>query len=279
MGNDRQGAVGELDLIFRRRTNGQTYLAKRYFKLPMQVLQPFYQDKDGCAFLYLLNPSGGILQNDVMTTKIVVEKNAKALVTTPANTKYYKMELGPAKLTNEIDVMDEAEMEYIPEHNVPFAKSKVFQETTFNIAESAKLIAFDMVTSGRLARGEKFFYDIYSSKVKIFIDGELKLYENARLEPIKNPLNEVGKLEDNTINASIYFYQKDIDEEKVNKEITDYFNNEEATIGGVTFVSNGLGIIRILGNEIMAMQECMNECWGILRREMLGKDKIRIRKY
>ena len=59
------GATGKLSLVFRKRDDGVTYMAKQYYKLPLQVLRPHYQDDDGTAFVYMLNPSGGVLQNDI----------------------------------------------------------------------------------------------------------------------------------------------------------------------------------------------------------------------
>ncbi len=272
------GADGRLTLKFRKKQSGKTYMAEQYYKLPLQVLPPFYQDKDGCAFLYLLNPSGGILQHDILTTDILVEEDAKALITTPSNNKLYRMDDGHAKLINNLRVLSGGELEYLPEHNVPFAKSKTYQETTIHLEESSKLIAFDMVTSGRLARGETFHYDLYSTKMKIYINGKLKVYEYGNLMPNEKPLSKCGVLEDYGINASIYFYKKDLGEEiysDINKVISDNSN----VIGGVTFVEEGLGIIRLLGNGVPDMQEVMSECWDILRVNMLGKNKVRIRKY
>ena len=50
----------------------------------------------------------------------------------------------------------------------------------FRVEKSAVLFAADMVTSGRAANGEVFQYDIYSSKTKIYADGELILYDCCR---------------------------------------------------------------------------------------------------
>ncbi len=273
-----KGAKGILDIVFRKKTSGKTYVAKQYFKLPLQVLPAFYQDDDGCAFLYLLNPSGGILQNDTLLTDLLVEEDAKALVTTPSNNKFYKMDSGHATLINTIKVEKGGEMEYLPEHNVPFAMSKTYQETKFYLDKGATLIAFDMVTSGRKARGENFLYDLYSTKTKIYVDNQLKVYEYGKLEPAKRDVHNTGVLEGNTINASVYFYNENLEEKTINK-INKMLETKENVIGGVTVVDKGLGIVRILGSDILEIQETMLEAWQILRLDLLQKPAVRIRKY
>ncbi len=273
-----KGAKGILDIVFRKKSSGKTYVAKQYFKLPLQVLPAFYQDDDGCAFLYLLNPSGGILQNDTLLTDLLVEEDAKALVTTPSNNKFYKMDSGHATLINNITVKEGGEMEYLPEHNVPFAMSKTYQETTFYLDKKATLISFDMVTSGRKARGENFLYDIYSTKTKIYVDGDLKVYEYGKLEPEKRDVHSTGVLEGNTINASVYFYNENLKEETLEK-INTMLKTKETLMGGVTIVNEGLGIVRILGSDILEIQETMLEAWNILRIDLLRKPAVRIRKY
>ena len=57
-------------------------------------MRAHYQDSDGTAFIYLLNPSGGVLQHDRLLTEITLEEGSRVYVTTPSNTKFYKMDEG-----------------------------------------------------------------------------------------------------------------------------------------------------------------------------------------
>ena len=80
-----ENPTGRLSLVFRKRADGRTAIAQQYFRLPLQILNPYYQDDDGTAFVYLLNPSGGILQNDRLLTELTLEENSRALITPPGN--------------------------------------------------------------------------------------------------------------------------------------------------------------------------------------------------
>lgn len=100
--------TGVIRLELRKKSSGKTYLARQFYDLPLQVLPPYYQDDDGTAFVYLLNPTGGVLQGDRLLTEIKVEKDARALITTPSANKLYKMEDDHAEILNEIHVEEGA---------------------------------------------------------------------------------------------------------------------------------------------------------------------------
>lgn len=269
--------TGELSLVFRKKENGQTYLANQYFKLPLQVMKPHYYDNDGTAFVYLLNPGGGIIQNDYLRTEILLEENSSVLVTTPSTTKLYKMEDGHAKLENIITVKEGAVLEYMPEHNVPFALSETYQETEYHLDRGATLIASDMVTAGRVAKGEVFQYNLYSSRTKIYVNGKLRIYDNSRMDPKVLKMQNLGYMEGYLTNGTIYVYSQNIDDQLPAKL------NSVQHEGNVKFaagkIDNDLMIIRFLGDSIIDLKEMIDTVWGQLRRELLGKEPVRIRKY
>lgn len=269
--------TGKLSLVFRKKQSGKTYLAQQYFKLPLQIMTPHYQDNDGTAFVYLLNPSGGILQHDRLLTEITMEKNSRALVTTPSSTKLYKMDEGYAKLINRLTVEQGAALEYLPEYNVPFAQSKTYQETVFHLDQDSILIASDMVTAGRVSRGEIFDYDLYASKTKIYVDGELVVYDHSRMEPGRMIMEKNGMLEGYLTNGTIYVYAPSI-----NPNLASRLNALEHS-GDIHFaagnITENLMIVRFLGNDMVDLQNTIFAVWSQIRESLLGKPAVRIRKF
>ena len=51
---------------------------------------------------------------------------------------------------------------------IPFARSSYRQQTEIHLAADAALVAWDAVSAGRVARGERFAFDGPSSKTRIF---------------------------------------------------------------------------------------------------------------
>lgn len=276
-----KGAVGKLKIVFRKRQDGRTALAEQYFKLPLQILPAHYQDEDGTAFVYMLNPSGGILQHDLLITDITVEKDARAYVTTPSANKFYRMDDGFATIENRLEVAEGGVLEYMPEHNVPFAESKTFQVTEIFLKRDSTLIFNDMFTSGRLARGESFDYHIYSSKMKIFVEDKLLAYDNMKIEPSKEDFGGIGGIgiyETYNILSTFYIYSEKISE-NLREELMKIIESFSCIRGGVSKVDESLLIIRILGKSVIDMQDVIKEVWNETRKKLLNKEAVRVRKY
>lgn len=274
---DFEKATGALSLTFRRKATGKTYIADQYFKIPMQIMPPHYQDTDGTAFVYLLNTGGGVLHNDRYMTELTAEEGSRVLITSPSSNKLYKMEDGHAELSNRITVKDGAVMEYLPEHNVPYAKSCTYQENEFFLEKGATLIAADMVTAGRVSMGEVFKYDLYASRTRIYVDGKLRVYDNSRMEPAVTDMQKLGYMEGYLTNGTIYVYSQGLDKGLPQRL------NEISHGGDVKFAAGKIDddfmIVRFLGNSMIDLKEMIDVVWGSIRKELLGKEPVRIRKY
>lgn len=266
---------GEISLIFRRNSEGKTILAKQYSRIPLQVLKPHYYDIDGTAFVYSLNPAGGILQHDYLRTELVSEEGSDAVFTTPGNSKFYKMDEGCARVENILRVKSGGVLEYLPEHNVPFAKSSVYQENEFYVEKGAVLFASDMVTSGRALNGEKFEYDLYQSRTKIYIDGELVLYDNCSMNPDEENLMGMGLLDGKLTNGSMYVYADGMSE-TLKDEISALGTDDVILAAGN--IRDDLMVVRFIGNGIIELSSMVQQVWDVCRRSILGKPAVHLRK-
>ncbi|MEG0156677.1 MAG: urease accessory protein UreD, partial [Anaerovoracaceae bacterium] len=232
-------------------------------------------DSDGTALVYLLNPGGGVLQHDRLHTEIVLEEGSSAVITTPSGTKLYRMDEGYAKIKNEFVVGEGGILEYLPEHNVPFADSTTYQENEFRLKESAILFATDMVTPGRVSRDECFQYDLYSTKTKIYVEEELILYDHSKMQPKEQDLSGIGMLEGYQATGTFFAYAKGMSSQ-VREAIHQMDTKVYLAAGNIT---PDLLVVRLLGNNIMDMQKAMLGIWEICRKEIIGKESVRIRKY
>lgn len=266
---------GQISIVFRRNAAGRTYMARQFFRIPLQILKPHYYDTDGTAVVYSLNPAGGILQHDRLLTEIECEAGVDAIFTTPGNNKYYRMDEDCAKVWNRLYVHGGGVLEYLPEHNVPFAHSTVYQDNEFRVEKGAVLFAADMVTAGRVASGEQFDYRRYESRTRIFIDGKLALYDNCALQPDEEDLLRKGMLDGYRTNGSLYVYADGMDGE-LKRNIGELSNEKVRLAAGN--VRSDLLIVRFLGNGIIEMRETVQAVWDVCRRSILQKPALRLRK-
>lgn len=266
---------GEISIVFRRNAEGKTYMARQYHKIPLQLLKAHYYDVDGTAIVYSLNPAGGILQHDRLLTEIECEAGADAVFTTPGNNKYYRMDDDCAKVWNRLYVHSGGILEYLPEHNVPFADSTVYQDNEFRVEKGGVLFAADMVTAGRVASGERFDYTHYASRTRIFIDGELALYDNCSLKPSEEDLLQTGLLDGYQTNGSLYVYADGMDPQL--KSQVSALSSEAVRLAAGN-VRPDLMVIRFLGDGIIEMRETMQNVWDVCRQSILNKPALRLRK-
>ena len=148
------GKHGVLRVTFEPRGE-RTVVVDQFWRVPLQVMPPSYQDQDGQAFLYLLNPTGGIVQGDRLDVDILLRAGAKVLVTTQSATKVYRMEEDCASETNRFVVEAGGLLEYLPDQTIPYAAASFRRSTHVDAHRTATVIVGEILSAGRVARGRR----------------------------------------------------------------------------------------------------------------------------
>ncbi|MDR1815473.1 MAG: urease accessory protein UreD [Clostridiales Family XIII bacterium] len=286
-------AEGKLSLRFRRDADApRTRLAEQYYKLPLQVLPPHYPDESGTAFVYLLNPTGGVLAGDRLETELVLEEGASVVVETPSASKIYRAEERPAGEFEEdaspharthahahaetrlnVTLAPCARLEYIPRHAIPYAGSALRQENRFFLDGDAALIAYDAFSSGRKARGESFAFTSYESTTEIHVDGALALLDRIRLAPGETDVSGIGLMEGRYLCASFYLYQKDFPSEA--KAAVEDILKQSGLPGGLTRLTPSLSVVRMLADDMILFDRAAREVRDTLHR-LLARPILRL---
>ncbi|MDV8001474.1 urease accessory protein UreD [Rhodococcus sp. IEGM 1408] len=163
------GKVGVLDLDFRVDAGGRTVLADRFQKSPLQVMRPLYVDPvlRGVPVVYVMSTGGGIVGGDRLDMDIRLAPGAHALVTTQAANRVHRMDVGYATQTVSLRLGAGAVCEWLPDPLIPYGGSRFQQRLRAEVPEDAVLIAADILSAGRVARGERWDVDAYVSAVEI----------------------------------------------------------------------------------------------------------------
>ena len=272
---------GEIRLEIGRRDNGESYMEKQYYKLPLQVMTPFYQDRDGTCFLYLLNPSGGVLDYDNFKIEVRVKDGAKACISTPSATKIYKKrrkEAPAAQQENVFYLGSGSVLEYCPDEIIPYADSAFLQENRFYLEEDSTLITWDILSGGRALRGEVFRFEQYTSRTDIYVNQVPLVIDKMTLKPQEVNVANLQCMREYLYTATVYAYGADCTEELVEtlvKEGTGY----EDGLSGASLVTEKLIAVKILGSHAYRVLEEVQRVWEILRQGMLDKKAVRLRKF
>lgn len=133
---------------------------------PLYVQKPFYPEPDVCH-TYLLHPPGGVAGGDVLHTELTLEANSRALLTTPAATKYLRSRGPVSKTIQQIRVAEGAALEYLPQESIVFNDAKAQTETRIELTGSARMIAWDVVSLGRPAIHEPLQSGSFTQRLRI----------------------------------------------------------------------------------------------------------------
>lgn len=187
------GRHGALALRFAQE-DGRSYLAHRFWRPPLQIMRAVAGEA-GVPTIYLLSPTGGVVQGDRYEIEIGLAAGAQALVTTQAATKVYRMPDGEARQHVRLEVGAGAVLEFVPDALILFAGSDLASDVEVVLHPGALLILHDLVMPGRLARGEVFAFRSYRSKLVVRDEDGLILYDAMRCRPEGEDWLDVGLLE------------------------------------------------------------------------------------
>lgn len=274
---------GEIRLEIGKREAGEqeSYIEKQLYKLPLQVMTPFYQDTDGTVFLYLLNPSGGVLDYDNFKIEVKVKDGAKAFISTPSATKIYKKrakEAPAARQKNLFYVGRGSVLEYCPDEIIPYADSAFVQENRFYLEEDSTLITWDILSGGRALRGEVFQFEQYASQTYIYVNNVPLVIDKMAIKPEETDVSNLQCMRDYHYTATVYAYGEGCTGELVDAIIKEGMQYTDGLLGA-SLVTEKLVAVKILGNHAYTILEEVQRVWDILRRQLLHKEAVRVRKF
>jgi urease accessory protein len=107
---------------------------------------------------------GGLVDGDVLAVEVSVGHGAAAFLTTQASTKVYP---GSAAQALEVDVAEDGLLVALPDAVVGFRGARYRQRARIRLAVTASLGWLESVTSGRIARGERWQFDRYHAHTAV----------------------------------------------------------------------------------------------------------------
>jgi urease accessory protein len=283
LGVGKAGKLGALFLLLEKNDKvNKTVIKEQFSKVPLFTQRALYLEESlpSMAYIYIISPSGGVLQGDRYRIDIKLAKNAVAHITTQGATRLYRMEKNFATQILNISLDSNCYFEYVPDQIIPYRDSRFYQSVNLNLHDDATLIYSETIVPGRMAMGESFIYDVcYLKTIAKSHSGSLKLIDTALLEPKKNQLKRFGILEEFNMLSNMYLLVPskyvNILNEKINEDILKY----DKVVARCSILPHDSGIVvRILGNMIDNIKEVTHHILKICRKEILGAGFSGIRK-
>ena len=268
----KSGKIGFLELELQNDSDRQkTIITRKQTQVPLYVQKALHYDLDypSMAHVFILSPSGGILQGDRYRMDVELKNNAISHLTTQGATRIYKMESNYATHMVTLNLKDNSYLEFIPEQIIPYKNSRFYQKTNLDIDESSTVIYSETIVPGRIAMGEMFDFDVCYLKTEGKINGKTKFRDSSLLTPKTQKIQSLTMFDNKTILTSVYVLTKK-DVTKITDLINELFSNMENMSGGSSLMPNDSGIsIRILGNSSEDQKITIYEILKIIRKEIL----------
>ena len=274
----KTGKIGflKLTLGFDSQRN-KTIITEQRSCVPLYVQRALYYDESipSMAHLFVLSPSGGVLQGDRYRTDIELKNGAMSHITTQGATRIYKMNSNYATQMINLNVGKDCYLEFLPEQLIPYKNSRYYQKATFKVDDSATLVYSETIVPGRVAMGELFDYDVCCLKTLCYDDKqEMKFHDNCILEPKKQTMNSLGIFGNKTVLSMMYVVTKKECVEELYEIINQIFKDNDEIIGGASILPNNSGLsVRILSNSSEVNKITVYNIAQIVRKQIIHNVK------
>jgi len=277
------GKEGRLELVFRRNGDEQTDLVRDLARVPFHLSGTLDHDPHPeAATVFVQSPTGGIAQGDRNVVEVDVGADAVAHVTTQSATKVLSMECNYAATDVALSVGAGGHLDYVPEPTILNPDARFCQDVTVDLAPDATAVVGDIVVPGRLARGERFDFERFLSRLDVRDgDGRLLAADATHLDPAEGEPTAAGVLGEHSVYGTLFVLAPDEPIDRIadlSDAIHDRFSAADAEAGATT-LPNGAGVVvRALGPEREPVTDALSAAWDEARRTLIDAPAPEVRK-
>ncbi len=168
--------------------DGASAVTGAFSTSPMKLLVP--RPRGQSAWIYSSSFGGGLVAGDRTSLDLSLAAGTRAFVGTQSSSKIYR---NPSKRASGHSTRARlgagSLLVFAPDPAQLFAESTYTQRQEFDLAADASLVLVDGFSPGRLARGERWAFDHYSSRNLIRVDAKPAFLDSLRLDPSDGPLD------------------------------------------------------------------------------------------
>lgn len=267
--------TGYLFLEVEKKLN-KSVITNSFFDGVLKITRPVYVSEN-LPLLTLIHVGGGFVDGDSYLTEVKLADSASLALTTQASTKVYKSPRFGASQTMNFVLKAGSCLHVRQDSLILYKNARFFQNTNVYMSSSATFSYMDIITPGWSEDGKLFQYEKISSRLKVYVEGRLAVFDHMLLQPAVE-LEGLMYLEGYTHIGSMFFVNR-----RVNAAFVDALRDEllqwsdEARIGISLLSMNGLSL-RILANSTDCIEAIFSDCENFIFRELLERERIEWRK-
>ncbi|MBQ0754718.1 MAG: urease accessory protein UreD [Gammaproteobacteria bacterium] len=235
---------------------------------PLRVQRPFHPEGDVCH-VYILHPPGGVVGGDGLQIDARCAPDARALLTTPGATKFYRSAGATARVRQQLYVQAQASLEWLPQENIFFPGAQVDMGTDIHLSSSAQLVAWEINCLGRPVIGERFDEGKLRTRLRVFVDGQPLLIENQRISCTRH-LSAAAGLRDAAVQGVLVAWRVD---EQLAQDVQQHLADTPEILAGATLI-DGLLVVRALANNAERLRALLADVWQLLRVQLISRPAV-----
>lgn len=158
----------------------ETVLTRRAHVGPLRVQRPFLETSGVCQ-TYVLHPPGGIVGGDVLDVDVRVREDARALLTTPGATKFYRSSRETAVQRQRLCVERGGSVEWFPQETIVFDGALATMHTHVTLAEQSTCALWEITCLGRPASNQPFRSGVLLQRLQLESERRPIVLESLRL--------------------------------------------------------------------------------------------------
>lgn len=160
---------------------GHSTVTSTWARSPLRILTPRFRGQS--VWTYLSSFGGGMVAGDEMSLTLNLGKQTRCFLTTQSSTKIYCNPNGrPCSQTIHATLASGSQLVLAPDPVQAFAGSSYSQSQQFHLEPDSGLVVVDWLCSGRLARGERWAFSRFESRIEVFLNSERALLDSLLLD-------------------------------------------------------------------------------------------------
>ncbi|MFC0272805.1 urease accessory protein UreD [Metabacillus herbersteinensis] len=254
----------------------RSVITNSYFDGVFKITRPTYSP-GGLPLLTLIHVGGGYVDGDSYKTKVLVNESSRLALTTQASTKVYKSPRFGVSQTMDFYLKNNSELYVKQDSLIPYKDAIFTQYINVYMSSSAVFYYTDIITPGWSEDGKSFQYTKVASKLKIFMDGELAVFDHQLLQPC-GQFEKIMYLEGYSHIGSMFFIHKHMNQshiEELREQLGSY--SKHIRVGISCLPVNGM-VVRLLAHSTPVIESIFSKCEEFIRKHLYNDEKIEWRK-
>jgi urease accessory protein len=208
-----------------------------------------------------------MLGGDRLEIHIELGPDAQVCLTTASATKVHSSTEAPAEQVLSIDLGPRSCLEFLPEPTILFRGARWRQQTVIRRAADSRLLWLEPWSAGRVAQQEVFQFACLDTRLEVWTEGRLSLFDRMRICPPTYPAQALGLWEGRPHLLTLYLLQNSHPGSAWMQAIRNQLSDGPVLVGLSHLATPGM-TARVLSGESEALTRVAQTLWQHIRESL-----------